>query len=157
MRFGLCCLFIEEKISFKTTTAKALLNLTVKTRLEKVSGICLHNAKSLLESVKTVHRLGIGAFRISSQFFPRMTHPITGYRLEELPEVEEINDLLAATKKFSKNNGIRLSFHPDQFILLSSPKDEVTVNSIRELCCQADWAEAVGADVINIHAVWCLR
>ncbi|BAH77143.1 UV DNA damage repair endonuclease UvsE [Solidesulfovibrio magneticus] len=152
MRFGLCCLFVEEKISFRTTTAKALLNLTVKKRLEKVSGICLHNAKSLLESVKTVHRLGIGAFRISSQFFPRMTHPVTGYRLEELPEVEEINDLLAATKNFSKNNGIRLSFHPDQFIMLSSPREEVTENSIRELCCQADWAEAVRADVINIHA-----
>ena len=81
MRFGLCCLFVEEKISFRTTTAKALLNMTVKKRLEKVSGICLHNAKSLLESVKTVHRLGIGAFRISSRFFPRMTHPVTGYRV----------------------------------------------------------------------------
>mgnify|MGYP001417894731 CR=1 FL=1 len=60
MRFWLCCLFVEEKISFRTTTAKALLNLTVKTRLEKISGICLHNAKSLLESVKTAHRMGFG-------------------------------------------------------------------------------------------------
>ena len=152
MRFGLCCLFVEEKISFRTTTAKALLNLTVKTRLEKISGICLHNAKSLLESVKTAHRMGFGAFRISSQLFPRMTHPVTGYRLEDLPGGEQINGLLAATKDFSKNNGVRLSFHPDQFILLSSPRKEVTENSICELCCQAVWAEAVGADVINIHA-----
>jgi UV DNA damage endonuclease len=152
MRFGLCCLFVEKNISFKTTTAKALSKLMVESRLKKVSQICLHNAKSLLDSVKTVHRLGIGAFRISSQLFPRMTHPVTGYRLEDLPDGEKINALLAGTKDFSKNNGIRLSFHPDQFILLSSPRAEVTENSIRELCCQADWAEAVGADVINIHA-----
>lgn len=55
MRFGLCCLYVEEDISFKTTTAKALSELTVECRLEKVSQICHHKAKSLLESVKTVH------------------------------------------------------------------------------------------------------
>ena len=50
------------------------------------------------------------------------------------------------------DNDIRLSFHPDQFVVLSSPHPEVVANSIRELEYQARLAEAVGADVINIHA-----
>jgi UV DNA damage endonuclease len=41
--------------------------------------------------------------------------------------------------------------HPDQFILLSSPSEQVTQRSIAELEYQAELAELVGADVINIH------
>ena len=53
---------------------------------------------------------------------------------------------------FARNNDIRLSFHPDQFVVLSSPHSQVVANSIRELEYQGMLAEAVGADVINIHA-----
>lgn len=47
--------------------------------------------------------------------------------------------------------GIRLTFHPDQFILLSSPDREVTRKSILELEYQAEVSKWIGADVINIH------
>lgn len=33
MRFGLCCLFKHEKISFRTTTAKALLAMNRREQL----------------------------------------------------------------------------------------------------------------------------
>ena len=152
MRYGLCCLFIQEKIGFRTTTAKALAGKSRGEQLTKLSGICLHNARSLLSAVQTVHRLGIGAFRIQSQLFPRMTHPEVGYGLDDLEDVAVIQELLASTRSFAMQHNIRLSFHPDQFIMLSSPKYDVTASSIRELESQALWARAVGADVINIHA-----
>jgi UV DNA damage endonuclease len=46
---------------------------------------------------------------------------------------------------------MRTTFHPDQFIVLSSPKEEVAQNSIRDLIYHAEVADWVGADVINIH------
>ncbi len=52
---------------------------------------------------------------------------------------------------FAAQHDIRLSFHPDQFVVLSSPHTKVVANSIQELEYQAQLAEAVGADVINIH------
>jgi len=152
LRFGLCCLFKNEPVVFKTTTAKALLTLDRAEQLAKISAICLHNAENLLLAVKTVHRLGIGAFRIMSPLFPRMTHPEVGYTLDLLPDGESIRQHLQATRIFARNTDIRLSFHPDQFVVLSSPHPAVVANSIQELEYQGQLAEAVGADVINIHA-----
>jgi UV DNA damage endonuclease len=152
MRFGLCCLFKEERISFRTTTAKALSSLSRSEQLIKLSGICRSNADNLLQAVRTVHRFGIGAFRIMSPLFPRMTHPNVGYAIGDLPEGEVISNLLYETRAFALQHGIRLSFHPDQFVVLSSPHAAVVANSIRELEYQAWLAEAVGADVINLHA-----
>lgn len=152
MRFGLCCLFKEEKISFRTTTVKALLAMPRSEQLLKLSRICHDNARSLLHAVHACHKLGIGAFRIMSPLFPRMTHPETGYALAELPEGDGIRELLGATKVFARQHDIRLSFHPDQFVVLSSPHPAVVASSIQELKYQGNLAEEVGADVINIHA-----
>lgn len=151
MRFGLCCLFINEPVSFRTTTAKALSALSRGDQLRKLSGICHDNARNLLLALETVQRLGIGAFRIMSPLFPRMTHPDVGYRLEDLPDGAVIALLLEKVRGYALDNDIRLSFHPDQFVVLSSPHPAVVANSIQELEYQAQLAEAVGADVINIH------
>ena len=151
MRFGLCCLFKEEKIAFRTTTAKVLSAMPRGVQLAKLSGICRSNAQSLVLAMQTVHRLGIGAFRIMSPLFPRMTHPDVGYTLGDLPDGEAIGDLLCATRSFAHLHDIRLSFHPDQFVVLSSPHPTVVANSVRELEYQAWLAEIVGADVINLH------
>ncbi len=152
MRFGLCCLFKIEEIAFRTTTAKVLSLMPRGEQLKKLSGICHSNAQSLVRAVQTVHRLGIGAFRIMSPLFPRMTHPDVGYALSDLPDGDTIAGLLSATRSFAQLHNIRLSFHPDQFVVLSSPHPAVVANSIRELLYQAWLAEAVGADVINLHA-----
>jgi UV DNA damage endonuclease len=151
LRLGLCCLFKNKPIRFRQTTAKALLNLEPQERLPRVSFLCLENAISLVRSLEMVLALGIGAFRISSQFLPRYTHPEVGYKLDELPDAAEIIANLNQVNRLRKQHDVRLSFHPDQFVLLSSPNPEVTRKSVAELDYQAMLAELVGADVINIH------
>lgn len=151
MRFGLCCLFLAENISFRATTAKVLSGLDRKAALAKVSGICLHNADNLLLAVRAAQRLGIGAFRITSPLFPRMTHPEVGYSLQDLPQAQAVAARMSAVRTFAQDHDIRLSFHPDQFVVLSSPHAHVVENSVRELEYHALLAEMVGADVINIH------
>ncbi len=152
LRFGLCCLFMKEPIRFRTTTAKALSALTRGEQLEKASAICLHNAQSLLSALEAVNRMGIGAFRVMSPLFPRMTHPVVGYRLEDLPGQTQIIDTLQQVRRLAERNQIRLSFHPDQFVVLSSNNPQVIKNSIDELEYHGWLAELIGADVINIHA-----
>ena len=151
IRFGLCCIFRGAPIKFKTTTARILSALTKEQQLEKVSKICLHNVDSLLLSLEYVDCLSIGAFRILSPIFPRITHPDVGYTLKELPDGKTIRKRLAQVKSLKKEHDIRLSFHPDQFIVLSSPKPQVVRSARRELNYQAMVAKAVGADVINVH------
>ena len=87
-----------------------------------------------------------------SPLFPRLTHPDMGYSLADLPDGDTIANLLCDTRSFALLHNIRLSFHPDQFVVLSSPHPAVVTSSIRELEYQAWLAEAVGADIINLHA-----
>ena len=152
MRFGLCCLFKNEAITFRTTTAKALSTLNRSEQLRKLSTICLHNVHNLHQAIETANRLGIGAFRIMSPLFPRLTHPDVGYALDDLPERETIAQLMATTRALAVSHDLRLSFHPDQFVVLSSPHATVVSNSLRELEYQGELAVALGADVINLHA-----
>jgi len=152
MRLGLCCLFKNEPVTFRTTTAKALATVNRREQLVRLAAICTHNAANLLLAVETVQRLNIGSFRIMSPLFPRMTHPEVGYQLTDLPDGKHISVLLDKVRSFARVHDIRLSFHPDQFVVLSSPHPAVVANSIRELAYQALLAEAVGAEVINIHA-----
>jgi len=152
MRFGLCCIFMNEPIRFRTTTARALSSLRKAEQRERISAICFENAKNLFRAVETVARLGIGAFRVTSPFFPRYTHPTVGYTLADLPAADEIRGVLSEVARLRNRLNIRLSFHPDQFVSISSLRDDVVLKSIAELEYQGLVAELIGADIINIHA-----
>ena len=152
IRWGLCCIFREVPIKFHRTTAKYTAKLSADERLTRLSNICLHNAESLLEALKFCRLNGIGAFRINSQILPLKTHPQLAYEIEDLPQSTEIVNAFKKCKTYCHRHNLRTSFHPDQFILLSSPNPEVTRRSIADLRYQAEVAEWVGADVINIHA-----
>lgn len=152
IRFGLCCLFKGENIRFKRTTAKALSLLTDNERIKKVSSVCIHNVKQLYEALKKCDELNIRAFRILSPLLPLYTHPKYGYTLEDLNCSEELYSLFDSIKRYSLKSNIRTSFHPDQFILLSSSDEKIVDSSIAELNYHAMLAQLIGADAINIHA-----
>ena len=151
LRLGLCCAFANEPIRFKATTAKTLALIPRAQQLASLSALCRYNAATLLQAVHAVKRLGIGAFRVLSPIFPRSTHPAVGYTLEDLPDAPAIAASFREVRLFCADNDIRLSFHPDQFISLSSLRLEVTVKSIQELEYQGSVAELIGAEVINLH------
>jgi UV DNA damage endonuclease len=151
IRLGLCCIFKNEPIRFRATTAKYLLNFSRKEQLQRLSEICLQNSGNLLAALKFIQENSIGAFRILSPFLPRFTHPDVGYSLADLPDAEAILHNFKQAKKFRDQHDIRLSFHPDQFIVLSSPRKKVVENSIKELEYQAMLAGYIGAELINIH------
>jgi UV DNA damage endonuclease len=152
MRLGLCCKFYEQDIKFRITTARYLSTLSKKKAVEKLSDICLHNAQSLLKSLQYCREHGIGCFRINSQILPLKTHPDAGYDIEYLPDAALIVETFSKCGSCSRENDIRTSFHPDQFILLNSPGADVVERSIMELEYHSRVAGWVGADVINIHA-----
>jgi UV DNA damage endonuclease len=151
IRLGLCCLFREEPIKFRRKTAKSLRDLPRTEQLAVLAALCLDNARALRQALHYCRDHGIGDFRINSQILPLYTHPELGYRIEELPGSAEIITAFQSCGTFCRRHGLRTTLHPDQFILLSSPSEEVTRRSIAELDYQAELAELVGVDVINIH------
>lgn len=152
LRFGLCCIFKKEPITFRRTTAKFLKKFERKKQFQIISDICHHNADSLLQALKFCRQHDIKAFRVNSQIWPLKTHPDVGYDIGDLPHYGRIKDAFLACGEFSRQHDMRTTFHPDQFILLSSPDPKVTQRSLADLRYQAQVAEWINADVINIHA-----
>ncbi|MBB3695438.1 UV DNA damage repair endonuclease UvsE [Sphingomonas sp. BK580] len=82
-------------------------------------------------------------YRLSSDLAPYATHP-------DMPQfhdmVRESDAELAAFGAKARGLGIRLSFHPSQYVLLNSPDDALTAKSIWDLSSQAEMLDRMGLD-----------
>lgn len=151
LRLGLCCQFLEEQIQFRNTTVKANSSIDRPAALEKLSCLCRENATALQAALEYCVTHDIGCFRINSQILPLKTHFECGYEMSDFLKGKEIVALFKQCGEYAQQNNIRTSFHPDQFVVLNSPRPDVVERSIAELEYQAKVAEWVKADVINIH------
>jgi len=154
IHFGLCCIFRKENIHFKTTTARYLTTLKNRKEnpLDHIDSLILENVAALRQSIEYCATHGIGTFRVTSRLFPLFTHPEFGYRLKKLPHYRKIVEGLHECKSLAKKLRIRLTFHPDQFVVLNSLSEKVVTNSIQELEYHALVADLIGADVLTLHA-----
>lgn len=86
-------------------------------------------------------RHGIAMYRLSSDLAPYATHP-------DMPQfhgmVAESDAELRAAGAKAKRLGIRLSFHPSQYVLLNSPDPELTRRSVADLTSQAEMLDRMG-------------
>lgn len=151
IRLGLCCQFLEEPIKFRNTTVKANSQMERTAALEKLARLCRENALAVQSSLEFCAANAIGCFRINSQILPLKTHPECGYEMSDLPEGDQIIKLFQECGSFAREHDIRTCFHPDQFVVLNSPRPDVVERSIAELEYQSEVAEWVNADVVNIH------
>ena len=151
VRWGLCCQFLDADIKFRSATHRYVWGLEPAARREYLAAIARDNAAALLAAVGECGRLGIGAFRINSQVLPLSTHPESGYRLPGIDPDGSIEAAFRRAGAAARAADLRLSFHPDQFVVLNSEREDVVTSSLGELEYQAAVAELVGADVIVFH------
>ena len=152
IRLGLCCIFRDEPIKFRTTTATAIKRLPRDEGRKKLADLCAANAAALMEALQFCSANGIGCFRVNSQILPVKTHPEVGYDIEELPgRAANRRRSFGSAGSSPKPLGCGPPSIPDQFVVLNSPKPDVVEKSIQEIEYQAEVAQWIGADVINIH------
>ena len=151
IRWGLCCQFLDSPIRFRTATHRYVHGLEPDVRRAYLTAIARANAQALHDAVDRCEQLGIGAFRINSQILPLVTHPASGYRLADLDDDGSIAAAFAAAGARAREADVRLSFHPDQFVVLNSEQERVVVSSLAEMQAQGEIAELVGADVLTLH------
>lgn len=88
-------------------------------------------------------------FRITSDLVPFASHPVctSGWQRYLADDLSAIGDLIARSR-------VRISMHPDQFIILNSPDRRVVERSIDELAYHAglmDLLDLPATDKIQLH------
>jgi UV DNA damage endonuclease len=151
VRWGLCCQFADNGVHFRQATHRYVASLGPERGTAYLRDIARANAITLTHAIVRCDELGIGAFRINSQILPLATHPQSGYALDTLDRSGVIRQSFATAGDLAAKRGIRLSFHPDQFVVLNSTRDDVVHASVRELDSQAALSTIVGADTITLH------
>ena len=90
-----------------------------------------------------LHAKKLDMYRMSSDIAPYATHP-------DMPQfhgmVAESDAELRAFGAKARGYGIRLSFHPSQYILLNAPNPELTRRSILDLANQAEMLDRMELD-----------
>lgn len=88
-------------------------------------------------------------FRISSDLVPFASHPICKFNW-----IDHFKSEFKHLGEYIKANDIRISMHPDQFVILNSSNEKVTDNSINELKYHCNILDAMDLDQtakIQIH------
>lgn len=118
---------------------------------QRLADLCRTNALALEAALEYCAGHGIGAFRVNSGILPLRTHPAVGYRLHDLPDGPAIVEQFQRIRRLARQHQLRLTFHPDQFVVLSSPHRGVVDSSIEELEYQAEVSDWIGGDVLTLH------
>lgn len=148
VRLGLCCTFLDEPIKFRHTTVRYVTSLAPDARTAFLDEIALHNAAALKDAITWCSTHGIGAFRVLSQLLPLYTHPAVGWKLAERPALQAA---LRVAGEVAKRAKIRLSFHPDQFVVPGSTNESTVAASLAELEYTAEVGALIGAEQMTIH------
>jgi UV DNA damage endonuclease len=143
MRIGYPCINLTIKNQYSSTFrlksySEKRFNETVKNNLDHLLSVLNFNKKN-----------NIYFFRISSDIIPFASHPVCDINWSDIfkEKLKEIGDFII------KNN-IRVSMHPDQFVILNSKSEDIVKNSIRELqyhCKLLDSMRLPTSAKIQIH------
>jgi UV DNA damage endonuclease len=126
---------------------------------EKVIEIAKRNILHTHNLVKRVATLApeLRMVRLTSDMISFYTHPDWLDFWQDREVQDKLAHWFAPIGETARANNVRLSFHPDQFVVLASDREEVVNNSIREFEYHADMAKWMGYGKsfqdfkINVH------
>jgi UV DNA damage endonuclease len=107
---------------------------------ERLRALIRANLTSLRQVLQYNDEQRIRLYRVSSQIIPFASHPVN-----ELAWWEEEAELLAELRALAARGGQRLSMHPGQFTVLSSPQPSIVANALRDLEWHVRLLDALGA------------
>jgi len=143
MKIGYPC--INRSIGCKANSTFRLVNYSESNLIEKVT----NNLDCLGKILRYNLDNNLLFFRISSDLIPFAGHPICTFNWQEYfkERFQEIGN-------FILENDIRISMHPDQFVLINSNNESIVAKSILELNWHCEVLDSMGLDEtakVQIH------
>jgi UV DNA damage endonuclease len=151
MNIGYAC--INLSLGKEVTTNRTMTNATFQRRgLNYVSELALKNAKDIIKILKWNYENGIHFFRLSSMIIPWADR----IDIEQLPAYNGIVSALKEAGDYAKTHNMRINSHPGPFVVLTSPKEMVVENAIKDLEMHGKIFDLMGLshtpyNNINIH------
>lgn len=139
--------------SKRVTTNRSMIKRTFQAKgIPYASELASQNCKDLLKIMKWNEANNVKFFRMSSNLFPWASE----YKLEQLPDYEEICYSLMEAGDFANQVGQRLSFHPGPFNKLAAKDERIVKNTIKDLEHHSEIFDIMGFapsyyNKINIH------
>jgi UV DNA damage endonuclease len=145
VRFGFVAMsvMLKDASPSKTVTQKTYLKLLEKDpqvaldKLQRTAEQNLDNCLRLLHHCLANH---IKVYRFSSRIIPLATHPL----LRDWPYLRELGPQLARLGEVIREHRMRVTFHPDHFTLLNSPREEVFLAAAADLAHHTRLFQAMG-------------
>lgn len=136
-------IYTNRAIKKKTLEAKGLGFL---------SELWLKNATDLKTLLQWNVDNDIKLFRLSADVLPWASK----VKYENIPDMEAIKDMLAQAGEVATKSGMRITMHPGQFNILSSPIDSVVQNSFEDLRVHSELLDFMNQsrsyfNKVNIH------
>jgi UV DNA damage endonuclease len=130
---GYACInlgFSQRPKKQRITTNRSMIKRTFQEKgLPYASELALLNSKDLLTIMKWNKENNIHFYRMSSDLIPWASE----YELTQLPDYDAIAEALYEVGLYAAENNIRITTHPGPFNKLTSPKESVILNTIRDL------------------------
>ncbi len=128
MNIGYAC--INLSLGKKITTNRTMVKKTfIAKGIDYVPDLVLQNVADLERIIDWNEEKGIKMYRMSSEMFPWATE----YEFEQLKDWKTIHTILQRCGAKATKYKQRLSFHPGPFNVLVSPKENVVLNTIKDL------------------------
>ena len=138
----------------RITTGRKMIKRTFEAKgTDLASELILKNVRDLDKIVDWNIAKGYKLFRISSTMIPWKKE----YDWSDLKDLEEIKQWLHSAGTKANTHGLRLTTHPGQFNVLTSPHEHVVQNCINDLTIHGEVFDMMGLsrtpyNKINIHA-----
>ena len=153
-RMGYACINMQlSSQKPKIYTGRSMIKRTFLSKgIDYASQLGLENCKDLLEIIKWNNENGFNFFRITSNLFPWCSE----YKLSDMPDYNEICDILSKAGRYAIDNDIRITSHPGPFNVLTSPHEHVVENCINDLSIHGEVFDLMNLsrtpyNKINIH------
>lgn len=131
---------LNEASPNKTVTLKNLEKIDRMAWYNKVEGLARQNIANTIRILRYNRAYGINLYRFTSKLVPLATHPeFSGWDWKNVLK-QDFKEL----GKVVKETGIRVSTHPDHFVLLNSPRSEVFNSSVKDLDYHCSMFELMG-------------
>lgn len=143
MKIGYPC--INNSIPRNASSTFRLASYSESKMIQTVKDNVFHLHQILRYNVKN----NLLFFRISSGLIPFASHPVCKFAWHKIfqSELKQIGDYI-------KRHNIRISMHPDQFVVLNSPNEKIVQNSINELKYHCNLLDTMHLDYtakVQIH------